>query len=317
MGDAIRFVQRLWPILGLQAGFVLTLAVFSSRPIPFEFSRPLMAALAIWIAGLTLLVVRAGLDGLRAGGDLGKMRASLLDSRDIVVRAFLIALIAGMAIALHGWGKSMLPHIIPYWADVPLADLDRAVFGRDPWEVFRIEALRSAFAATYLWWFPVTFGTLGIIAFSAQDRSAALMAFLLTLIVGGTLGQYVLPSAGPIFFERMGLGDRFADLVATNEAAYNRFANYLWYHYSSDSAALGTGISAMPSMHVALGTWVALAWASIWRPALIIGLVYVAMLWGASIASGWHYASDGLLGILVALAAWRLASPFTTRLGER
>ena len=34
------------------------------------------------------------------------------------------------------------------------------------------------------------------------------------IVIGGTLGQYLLPSAGPIFYERIGLGPRFAELVA-------------------------------------------------------------------------------------------------------
>jgi hypothetical protein len=265
------------------------------------------AALAIWAAGLAFLIIRTGLAALKSDNPLRSFGGLVLAERSTIIRALQLALIIGLAIAIHGWGKSMIPHVSGYWADPMLADLDSAVFGQDPWRLFRSSLLARSYSLFYVWWFPITFGTMGVLAFSKQDHARLILAYLLTLIFGGTFGQYVLPSAGPMFYEGLGLGPRFHELVATNDPTFNRFANYLWFHYKRGDADLGTGISAMPSMHIALAVWTTFAAHAIWRPLLVPAAIYAAILWAASIASGWHYASDGVIGTILALGAYGLA----------
>jgi membrane-associated phospholipid phosphatase len=55
-------------------------------------------------------------------------------------------------------------------------------------------------------------------------------------------------------------------------------------------------------MHVALAVWTLFAAWRIWKPLAVPAFVYVLIIWGASIASGWHYATDGLAGALIACA---------------
>jgi membrane-associated phospholipid phosphatase len=184
-----------------------------------------------------------------------------------------------------------------------LADVDHAIFGTDPWRLFRSEMLRAIHAQAYVSWFPITFGTMAVLAFSRKDHSALFDSYLATLVIGGTMGEHLLPSAGPIFYERLGLGSRFAELVATNDPTYAQFADYLWKYYQAGGAGLGTGISAMPSMHVALAVWTLFAAYRIWKPLAVPAFLYVLVIWSASIASGWHYATDGLVGALLACAA--------------
>lgn len=303
-----RWLRFSLGIIFAQAVFVVTLATISSRPIPFEFERPIGAAMAIWIAGLAWLTTRTGLSALKTETPLPSWRDNLLAEGPTVLRALQIALVVGLAIALHGWAKSMIPHVTGgYWADPMLTRLDAAIFGQDPWRLFRSDLLAPLYSTFYVCWFPITFGTMGIVAFSAKDHSRLILAYLLTLILGGTIGQYVLPSAGPIFYERLGFGLRFQELVATNDPVFNGFAAYLWRFYESGSADLGTGISAMPSMHISLAVWTVLAARTIWRPLAFPMAIYAALLWAASIASGWHYATDGLVGAAVALVCYALA----------
>ena len=294
-------------LVAVQAVFVLSLAAASSRAIPFEFSRPMKAALAIWAAGLAFMFVRTGLSALKDGAPLASFRARLMGERNTLIQALQIAMIIGLAIALHGWAKSMIPHVTSYWADPMLADLDKAVFGEDPWRLFRSDLLAPLYSTFYVWWFPITFGTMGILAFSRRNHSRLIVAYLMTLIFGGTFGQYALPSAGPIFYEGLGFGPRFSELVRTNDPTFTSFAQYLWHHYEQGGANLGTGISAMPSMHIALAVWTTFAAYAIWRPLAIAAGAYALILWGASIASGWHYAVDGVIGAGVALASFRLS----------
>jgi hypothetical protein len=136
----------------------------------------------------------------------------------IVLRALEWAAILGLALALHGWAKSSMPYVTGYWADGMLANIDHAIFGTDPWRLFRSELLKPVYAQAYVSWFPITFGSMAVLAFSRNDHGALFNSYLITLIAGGTMGEHLLPSAGPIFYERIGLGPRFAELVAASFA---------------------------------------------------------------------------------------------------
>ena len=292
-------------LIGAQILFVAMLALVSAHPVPFVFGRPMMAAMSFWSVGLALVLARSGLLALRTDRPLATFAGAIRSEVPIFIRALQVALLAGIALALHGWAKSMMPLIVTFWADPMLADLDAAIFGRDPWPLFRADWLMPVYGYVYLLWFPLTFVTLGLVAFSKRDHGPLVLAFLATLVIGGTMGQYILPSAGPIFFERIGLGPRFAELVATNHFSFNRVSDYLWLHYQARDAAIGTGISAMPSVHVALATWTACAWYRMWRPAALPAALYALGIWAASIASGWHYSTDGLAGVAIALGCFR------------
>jgi len=298
---------RYW-LVALQAVFVLALAGISARPIPFEFSRPMGAALMIWSVGFLFLLARNLFVAIRSNGPIVAFFEGMKAESGTLLRAFNYALILGLAMALHGWAKSMIPQVFTYWADPYLADADHFIFGQDPWRLFRISALGPLFAKIYISWFPITFGTMGFLAFSKRDHSVVLTAFLAILIICGTIGQYLLPSVGPIFYERIGLGTRFAELVATNDPTYAPFADYLWKHYLLGGADLGTGISAMPSLHVTLAVWTVFAAYSLWRPLAIPAIFYALGEWATSIASGWHYALDGMVGAVLGITiyAWLL-----------
>jgi len=80
--------------------------------------------------------------------------------------------------------------------------------------------------------------------------------------------------------------------------------NYLWQIYQNGQAHLGGGISAMPSLHVAVALLVFL----LMRPygprlAWLFGGYVVVMLVG-SVHLGWHYAVDGYAGLVGGWVAW-------------
>ena len=292
-------------LVAVQAMFVLALAYVSARPIPFEFSRPMAAAMFIWICGLAFMGFRICFSLARSGIPVSQAGPAVKQEWPTISRSFQWALILGLAMALHGWAKSMIPHVSGYWADPYLADFDAALFGQDPWRLVRSELLSPVYAKAYVSWFALTFGTMGVLAFGKRDNSRILTLYLAVLIIGGTIGQYVMPSAGPIFYERIGLGTRFHELVATNDPVYAGFANYLWRNYIEGGANLGTGISAMPSMHVSMAIWTVIAARAIWKPLVVPAAIYAGFVWLASIASGWHYATDGLVGGLVVFVCYQ------------
>jgi hypothetical protein len=291
---------RYW-LVAFQGLFALALTTISSRDVPFVFTRPMVAALIIWGVGCLFLSLRLLIVARRDTHPVRAFRDLLADEREVFARAFSYALLIGLAVALHGWAKSMIPHTSSYWADPMLADLDYYVFGQDPWPLFRNDAWDGIFAKIYVSWFPITFGTMGVLAFSKRDHSLLLTAYIATLVIAGTIGQYLLPSVGPIFYEKIGIGTRFAELVATNDPTYNKVADYLWTTYETTGANLGSGISAMPSLHVTHAVWVVFAAHALWRPLAIPAVGYALIIWAASIASGWHYASDGVAGAAIAV----------------
>lgn len=296
---------RYW-LVAVQAVFVLGLAAISSRPIPFEFSRPMIAALMIWLVGFLFLLARTAFSSVRIDRPLSSLVAGIKGESNILSKAFGYALLLGLAMALHGWAKTMIPEVGGYWADPMLANLDHRLFGEDPWHLFRTVGFGAIFAKVYVSWFPVTFGVMGLLAFSKRDHGVLLTAFLAILIIIGTIGQYVLPSAGPIFYERLGLGPRFNELIATTDPSVTFLSNYLWQNLESGGANLGTGISAMPSMHVTLAVWTMFAARAFWRPLTIPAAAYALIIYVTSVASGWHYATDGIVGAVLAMAiyAW-------------
>ena len=74
---------------------------------------------------------------------------------------------------------------------------------------------------------------------------------------------------------------------------------------------VGGGISAFPSMHVAIAAWLALVLKD--RGAPRLGQAYLIGVFACSIILGWHYVLDGVAGIAIAILADRLARAWLSR----
>jgi hypothetical protein len=224
------------------------------------------------------------------------------------------------------WLKQMLPYIVPFWADPALARIDRAIVRTDAWRLIPT-TLVHPLDLLYPFWAPVKFSVLiFILALPASSRkSQALLSYFLTVGLLGVIGQYLLSSAGPVFyFQVVGKPD-FMELLQRN-AVHAPFvgvtAGYLWHDYIDHSSVIGSGISAMPSMHVATTTWTALAIRALWPRIRLLGLIWWTIIFLGSIALGWHYFVDSVCATLGALACWKLSSRFfwtdrTARTGVR
>jgi hypothetical protein len=71
----------------------------------------------------------------------------------------------------------------------------------------------------------------------------------------------------------------------------------------------------MPSLHVAMACWLALTIRRGLPRMQWLGWTYLALIWLGSVHLGWHYVSDGAVGIAGMLAIWRLAGAVPS-LGE-
>ncbi len=281
-------------LIGVFVGFPYQLAI--AAHIVAGFAAASICILAVFIGLLARNAYRGAdraLDGIFSPGIVrysGQLAAGIL----------LIAL----QMCVLQWTKSMIPHVTTMWADPMLARFDRALFlGTDPWRLTHAVFGRANWIdSAYMAWGPIKFATLLLLLFlpisAAKDR--ALAAYFLIFAIGCLL-QYALPSGGPIFFERLGHGSDFHDLPVPHFAA--EAANYLWANYRG-SGIVGTGISAMPSIHVAIALWLALTWRSFGLGYL--GFVFYAVILVGSVHTGFHYALDGIVGSIMAAAAWLL-----------
>ncbi|RWF66833.1 phosphatase PAP2 family protein [Mesorhizobium sp.] len=225
-----------------------------------------------------------------------------------------IACLAAFTTYKHEFSES-----VSFFADPLFARMDAAIHFGDPWRWARaipfpwyIDRLLFIFYSR-LWLAQLA----GVVVFAAWlddavARQRYFTALTTTAIVLGIGVRLAGSSAGPIFYDRLFGEVRFADLTKTmmqSNAGPDTMgiADYLWASYVSNETVIGSGISAMPSFHVAIVTLNALFLSSINRWVGMATWIYAAIILFGSVYSGWHYAIDGYASIALVLLIWRLA----------
>lgn len=215
--------------------------------------------------------------------------------------------------------KTMMPDLMGgFLHDRVQADIDRLLhFGTDPGPFLVTLPGAAAVLGLVEWnytilWFAAGFLPLFAIAMSKRADGVRLRYFLMFLAVWTVIGNglaFVFLSAGPAFYaEVTGDAARFAAQMNFLRAATDggpsvaALQAYLWTNYQSGTAGIGIGISAFPSVHVALATMNALFLFEASRRAGLAAFAYVAVIAVSSVYLAWHYAVDGYVSILVVLA---------------
>ena len=215
--------------------------------------------------------------------------------------------VAGLNMIAFMWTKPLLNHFVPFWADPYLARVDRMLFfGRDPWTL--LDWLNSFGTAIFYHrgWFACMIVTLLVVLTrpASPRKSAIMMSYFLLWSVVGPVIHILVPAAGPVFFEKLGYGSEFAGLHVPAEMT--QMSDYLWTVYTGEQFGPGSGISAMPSLHIATTAWMVIAiyvLARRWTWAIALPGFLIFLL---SISLGWHYAVDGIVGALCALGCYWL-----------
>ena len=223
--------------------------------------------------------------------------------------------------------KGAIALLVPFSWDVALAETDRILhFGRAPHEwlgwLTQWPAALFALNFSYHLWFVVLVGTLFTAAMSGRDtilRHQFLLSFMLIWLIGGFLVALGFSSAGPCYYQRLGLGTSYQSLMealAIADRDYPLWAlstqEMLWKGFTGAGSG-SIGISAFPSMHVASATLFAL-YASRRNPAAGGALwLFAAVIMTGSVVLGWHYAVDGYAGALIALLLWKTVGFVATR----
>jgi hypothetical protein len=316
--------DRAWFVPSVSLTFALGLVAWALMPIAgFRSIPPYLPAFLNWIGAATAaaaLLAAARFIGL-AASKVPRPAATLVGEVKAHARG-LSFIAAGVTLAcidmlFFMWIKPEIAAVSPFWVDPYLADLDFIVFGTDPWRFFQgIDLEPAAWAYNFLWPTSILVTLLWIFAQPQSiQRSNSILSYFVIWSLFGPIGQLLCSSAGPIFYSRIGLGDRYAEMHENIPWVTNRIADYLWGQYSNNELGLGAGISAMPSLHVAMVTWIIVSLLDHKSGAMPFALLFALFIWGASVALGWHYASDGLAGILGAIACHRLSRRYLEQIG--
>jgi PAP2 superfamily len=241
-------------------------------------------------------------------------------SADRLANLFIPVVLGPLFFTTFGSFKRLIPLMNPYGWDHSLMIWDAWLHGgTQPWELLQpligTPMVTASINFIYNIWLFLLYATFIWQACTLKRpilRMQYLVCFLLFWIVVGTLLATVLSSAGPCYYGRItGLDDPYAPLMDYLRAANEvtpvwsvKVQEMLWDNYVSGGTLLGSGISAMPSMHLAIATLMALLG---WRTNRWAGIGYTAfaaVILVGSVHLGWHYAIDGYVSIIVSIAIW-------------
>jgi hypothetical protein len=314
-------LQTLAARLGTEAP--LSLSLYSKV---FGAGFPLFAiAFALGRTGYVMAVVRPERLGRYLVADL---RFNVLTA-ERVLNALIIFLALPVFTSMFTSVKAMIPLLQPFAWDTTFAGWDAFLHGgRQAWEwlhpILGTPLVTAAVNVVYVGWFFVLYGVWMWQAFSTRDRVLRMrffLSFILMWILLGTGLATLLSSAGPCYFGRVtGLEDSFAPLMSYLREASTQAPVWaiqtqenLWRDYLSPGLELGSGISAMPSMHVATTVLFALLG---WQVSRRLGIAFTAFAVAIMIGSvhlGWHYALDGYVSAIGTVLIWKLAGWLVAR----
>lgn len=241
-------------------------------------------------------------------------------TRERVLFALPVVLLIPVFAAAFTFFKTAIPVIQPYAWDASLAEWDRLIHGgTHPWVLLQSflghPIATGAVNFLYNLWFFVMYAILTLQAFALKDRRLRmqfLLSFVLTWMLLGTLGAIWFSSMGPCYYPSLAQeSGPYAPLMAYLRETGEQVPVWaldvqkmLWDRYQNNGAGIGSGISAMPSMHVATSVLLALfGWRYSKQAGVALTLYAVAIMIG-SVHLGWHYALDGYVGALGATVIW-------------
>jgi hypothetical protein len=224
--------------------------------------------------------------------------------------------------------KDEIPALHPFsWDRTFMAWGKWLSFGDMPWRLLHpivgYPPVTTALSIVYEAWFPAMFACFAWQAFASRGtavRAQYLLAFAFCWFLGGNVLATVFSSAGPCFYGHLVPGpDPYADQMAYLRAASQHWPvlsvgiqDALWTAYKTGHGQI-SGISAMPSMHVTIAVLMALLGWRVNRRAGMLFTIFAVLIFVGSIALAWHYAVDGLAGIVLAVTFWLAAGCLAKR----
>jgi len=305
-------------VLGmLSGGYVVQGATGVRIMHPFlEFSGarllPMMAIFAVYGVAWAIAVARVR----------SKSMPEAWRRAGVFSHARLAGVVVGTVLVLamfdtYGQLKEAIPLLGGWTWDARLSHLDHVLHGTDPWRLLPNDP-RTVVAIDYMYgaWFLVLAATLTWYVWQ-RDNRRVFLAFCLTWLILGVFAAHAFPSAGPCYYKLVVGSDRYQPLLALLDRVRpeplmaRAGQHWLWSLHAAGYATNYTGISAFPSMHVAVPALFALA-ARRWWSRLFFAAFALMILIG-SVGLGWHYAVDGETSLLAVPLIWWLSGRLLVR----
>jgi hypothetical protein len=263
-----------------------------------------------------------------AGTSPGRaMVAHVYRTRRRWLRGYVLLACALTFLDVYAAYKQAIPQFGAYTWDPLLSDLDRLVHGGFyPWELLKglVEWRWSLLALDRVYW---TWGAVSILVLilaafapARKQRIQFMLSYYMTWIIGGTLLATAFASGGPVYFAHF-VPDAFnpyeplvSTVQGTEGLASVWMQNALLVGFIDGGHVRASGISAMPSMHVAMSTLCVLLAYSIHRGLGMLTAAYAACIAVGSVVLAWHYAIDAYASMGLALLLWWTAGWIADRL---
>lgn len=255
--------------------------------------------------------------------------------RDVLISIAVPLLFFPSFFALFSASKSMIHVFNPFYLDEMFMKIDRFLhFGVAPWKITHsifASSLGSLFLSfIYAIWFGMMlYYTLWMTVSvkMSKHRLQYLTSFVLCWFLLGTVLAVFLSSAGPVYYGRvvgdLNIYEPLMEILKTqNEPFKDQFLyiyaldvqDYLWNSYLKTTIDVGTGISAMPSMHLSIAALLYFSAKDINKYFGYAMLLFLVLIQIGSVHLGWHYAIDGYVSILLTWIIWKSMGYFCDKL---
>lgn len=255
---------------------------------------------------------------------LWAVKEKFLDPSTLLL-AFKFLICLEITFTIYSTTKQYIPFINPNRYDEVLNHADTVIhFGINPALFMKDSIITRLFAQEmdYLYraWFFIKPFILSFIIFfrPPRERDVLLATFLLLWGTGAMIGL-VWPSSGPFVlypeqgFPPLKMWSALTAQVFLNEIFLAGRPPSLW---GDGNLIFGTGLMALPSLHVTVCLYYVYAFRQSNRLVLSLALSFLFIIFLTSMASGWHYAIDGYVGLPIVAISVYLAQKFTPRVSK-
>ena len=311
--------------LGKWAGFDLSLRLYSGL---------WLLACAVTFMAVVIPIAVLQLYRARPAGPIRFLGNLLANDLRIVERGLIALpciLLFPVFTSAYTSVKSAIPLIHPFDLDPLFARWDSILHGGHAWELIQpvvgFPVVTFALNFAYNLWFFVAWIIFALVTVMTGDRRLReqyLLAFCACWILLGTVAAIALSSAGPCYYGLLYATDPYAPLMSYLRSVNETYPilalstqDMLWEKHIANSAGLGSGISAMPSLHVAIATLNAILLSRLSRALGLLGWIYLVLIQVGSVHLGWHYAIDGYVSMIGVLFIWWAAGWWLARLDRR
>ncbi len=299
-------------------------ALISVDVSPIRFSGYLQNAflyLCVWVIFFSATLFR-GILRQRPESPFGFIRTDIFnrDYRARLRRAVPMLIVLIIFMQMFSAMKSAIPLFNSFSWDDAFISLDQRMHGTDPWRLIQplvgLPILTSGFALAYHLWILLIY--VGGIYFGIYEKSERLKLryfatyFSIWTVIGMVMATG-FASVGPCFLEPILGNAHFSEQMAYLREVDARYPvmvldvqDQLLAWHRSGSHGLGRGITAMPSMHIAMVTLYFLAFREKSRLAGWIAGAYALIIFIGSIHLGYHYAVDGYVSFFVTWLIWAI-----------